>query len=84
MATVFGPECTAATGDSWKANALKFEKVRWEAESASQYDSHDPLKHGADDGRAVAKIQARAKLMQSMKGGFLEDDDAPPEGLMRR
>merc|ERR1740139_23339 len=60
---------------SWKSQPLKFEAVHWEAESASQYDSHDPLKHGTDGGRSAAKISARAKVMQSMKGGFFEDDD---------
>jgi len=63
------------TGSSWKAEPLKFEAVHYEAESASQYDSHDPLKHGTDGGRSAAKISARQQVMQSMKGGFFEEQD---------
>ena len=37
------------------------------AESASFYDSFDPLKHGEDGSRALAKIKEREKAMLSMK-----------------
>ena len=60
---------------SWKSHTLKFEAVKWEAESASQYDSHDPLLHGTDSERVSTKIKARAKVMQSMKGGFFEEEE---------
>ena len=69
------PAADADDDASWKSHALKFERVHWEAESASQYDSHDPLKHGTDDSRAQAKILARNQVMQSMKGGFFEESD---------
>jgi len=45
-----------------------------QAESASQYDSHDPLKHGTDGGRATAKIKEREKVAMSMKRGFDDED----------
>ncbi|KAL1504394.1 hypothetical protein AB1Y20_010800 [Prymnesium parvum] len=53
-------------GSDWKAHHLKFERERREAESASVYDSFDPLKHGADDERARTKIKARENTMLSM------------------
>mmetsp|Transcript_22785 Transcript_22785/g.37755 ORF Transcript_22785/g.37755 Transcript_22785/m.37755 type:complete len:502 (+) Transcript_22785:35-1540(+) len=61
--------------DSWKTHVLKFERERREAESASQYDCVDPLKHGVDATRANAKIKERVKTMQSMKKGWADDDD---------
>ena len=39
------------------------------------YDSVDPLKHGADASRALAKIKEREKTMLSMKRGWADDDD---------
>ena len=45
------------------------------AESASHYDSFDPLKHGTDSQRANTKIREREKTLLSMKGGALDDDD---------
>lgn len=51
----------------WKAHQLKFERERREAESASRYDSYDPLKHGGDDERAKSKIKEREKTMMSLK-----------------
>lgn len=53
----------------WKAHSLKFERERREAESASTYDSFDPLKHGTDDQRAKTKIKEREKTMLSLKRG---------------
>ena len=47
---------------------LKF--VRNTAAAASaDYDSHDPLAHGADSSRALAKIEQRKREQMSMKGG---------------
>ena len=48
---------------------LRFEKKPLEAESASHYDSFDPLKHGGDESRALNKIKEREKAMLSFKSG---------------
>ena len=61
--------------DDWKAHVLKFETKKLEAESASMYESHDPLLHGADGARASAKIREREKAMLSMKKGWDVGDD---------
>ena len=57
----------------WKSG-LRFEREVREAESASTYDSFDPLLHGSDSARANAKIKDRERTMLSMKNGF--DPDA--------
>ena len=45
------------------------------AESASTYDSFDPLLHGTGAERALAKIKEREKAMLSMKGDYLDAPD---------
>ena len=67
-----------AEGDGafeWKQHSLRYDKQNTMAESASHYDSFDPLKHGEDAARALAKIKERERAMLSMKNGFdgLED-----------
>ena len=57
----------------WKEHKLEFTRERREAESASRYDSHDPLKHGAEAKRVEDKIKARARIVQSMKAGFADE-----------
>ena len=59
---------------SWRSSALKFEDEKLMAETASTYDSHDPLLHGADGTRAHSKIKDRARSMQSMKQGYDVDE----------
>ena len=58
---------------SIRGHALVFSREKTMAESASHYDSFDPLAHGTDASRALAKIREREKVMLSMKGQI--DDD---------
>ena len=70
MQKLKGFQKSLASGDGdpeIRAHSLKFERERREAESASVYDSFDPLKHGTDDERARNKIKEREKTMLSMK-----------------
>lgn len=65
----------AAERAGLKGHALKFSKESRMAETASTYDSFDPLLHGSDSSRAAAKIKDREKIMQSMKQGWANDDE---------
>jgi hypothetical protein len=56
--------------EGWKSHRLKYEREKREAESASTYDSFDPLRHGSDASRANAKIKDRERAFLSMKQGF--------------
>lgn len=53
----------------FKANAEKRM-----AEAAPSISSFDPLRHGGDAERSLAKIRERDKQMQSMKGDFVDAD----------
>ena len=55
-------------GGGLAVQKLKFVRNTAAAESAD-YDSHDPLAHGADSSRALAKIEQRKREQMSMKGG---------------
>ena len=56
-------------GGGLAVQKLKFVRNTAAAESAD-YDSHDPLAHGADSSRALAKIEQRKREQMSMKGEF--------------
>ena len=57
-----------------QGHALRFDKKTTMAESAGHYDSFDPLKHGEDESRALAKIKERERAMLSMKAGTAGDE----------
>jgi len=70
--STLGASAAEGENDSWKTHVLKFEREHREAESASVYDSVDPLKHGVDSSRATAKIKERERTMLSMKKGWVD------------
>ena len=61
--------------EGWMQHSLRFDRKSTMAESASHYDSFDPLKHGGDEGRALSKIKERERIMLSMKQGDAGHED---------